>query len=142
MRPSRLGGADIDDKLILGRGLHGEVRRSLALQDVIRITGGEPMLVDVFGSAAGDEGAFVVHRGQICAAGKRNNQIVMDLGVGPAVTIRPQFGERANASTARSISGASRIFTGLTLKPSGEADCDNFAHGRLAKLISFDDFVD
>ena len=37
-------------RLVLSRRLDRQVRWLLALQDAIRITGGEPMLVDVVGS--------------------------------------------------------------------------------------------
>ena len=48
------------------------------------------------------------------AGRQRDDQIAMsDAGPLP-VTIRPPFGERAKAATARSISSASRTLTGFT----------------------------
>src|SRR5262245_53706176 len=47
-----LGGLDVDHQLILGRGLHREVGRLLALEDAIDITGCTPGLIEEIGSKA------------------------------------------------------------------------------------------
>ena len=58
----RLGGLQVDDQLVLGRRLHRQVGRLLALEDAIDVAGRAPALVDQIGSirdqaAAGDEHA-------------------------------------------------------------------------------------
>ena len=42
----RLGGLEVDDQLELGRRLHRQVGRLLALEDAIDIAGRAPVLVD------------------------------------------------------------------------------------------------
>ena len=71
---------------------------------------------------------------------ERDDQIAMNGRNALGVTIRPPFGARANAATARSISAASRTSTGLTSIPSDGATAwiaANWpapaAYGRIAK---------
>ena len=45
----RLSGLEIDHQLVLGRRLHRQVGRLLALEDAIDIAGRAPVLVDVSG---------------------------------------------------------------------------------------------
>ena len=52
---------------------------------------------------------------------QRDDQIAMNFANALAVTIRPPFGARANAVTARSISPASRTLIGLTSIPNDGA---------------------
>ena len=52
---------------------------------------------------------------------QRDDQIAMNLADGLAVTIRPPFGARAKAATARSISATSRMSIGLTSTPTDGA---------------------
>ena len=115
----RLGGLEVDHRLVLGRRLHRQVGRLLALEDAVDVAGRAPVLVDLIRpigdqAAGGDEGAFEVDRGQLVPGRQRDDQIAMTLRAAPAVTIRPPFGARAKAATARSISPASRMLTGLT----------------------------
>ena len=42
----RLGGLQVDDQLVLGRRLHRQVGRLLALEDAIDVAGCAPVLVD------------------------------------------------------------------------------------------------
>ena len=42
----RLGGLEVDDKLVLGRRLHRQVGGLLALEDAVDIAGRAPVLVD------------------------------------------------------------------------------------------------
>ena len=113
--------------LVLGRRLHRQVGRLLALEDAIDVAGGAPVLVDRIRpigdqAAGGDEEAFEVDRGQLVPGRQRDDQIAMNASpTALAVTIRPPFGERAKAATARSISPASRMLTGLTSTPSDGA---------------------
>ena len=72
-------------------------------------------------AAGGDERALEVNCGQLVPRRKREDQIAMKVADLVAVTIRPPFGARANASTPRSISPASRILTGNTWTPSDGA---------------------
>ena len=56
----RLGSLEIDHQLVLGRRLHRQVGRLLALEDAIDIAGGAPVLVEQIGpvgdqAAAGDK---------------------------------------------------------------------------------------
>ena len=58
----RLGGLEVDHQLVLGRRLHRQVGRLLALEDAIDVAGRAPVLVDQIGpigdqAAAGDEEA-------------------------------------------------------------------------------------
>ena len=75
----RLGGLEIDDELVLGRRLHRQVGRLLALQDAIDIAGGAPVLVDEIRpvgdqAAGGDEVAIGVDRGQLVPGRQRDDQ--------------------------------------------------------------------
>ena len=59
----RLGGFEIDHQFELGRRLHRQVGRLLALEDAVNVAGCAPVLVDEIRSirdqaAAGDEEAF------------------------------------------------------------------------------------
>ena len=56
----RLGGLEVDHQLVLGRRLHRQVGRLLALEDAIDVAGRAPVLVDRIRpigdqAAAGDE---------------------------------------------------------------------------------------
>ncbi len=119
-RPSALAVLRLSTSLVLGRRLHRQVGRLLALEDAVDVAGRAPVLVDVIRpigdqAAGGDEGAFEVDRGQLVPGRQRDDQIAMNAPpTRSAVTIRPPFGERAKAATARSISPASRMLTGLT----------------------------
>ena len=42
----RLGGLEVDDQFVLGRRLHRQVGRLLALEDAIDVAGRAPVLVD------------------------------------------------------------------------------------------------
>ena len=123
----RLGGLEVDHQLVLGRRLHRQVGGLLALEDAIDVAGRAPVLVDQIRpigdqAAAGDEEAVGIDRGQPVPGRQRDDQIAMKRpSVALAVTIRPPFGARANAATARSISPASRTSIGLTSTPSDGA---------------------
>ena len=116
----RLGGLEIDDQFVLGRRLHRQVGRLLALEDAIDVAGGAPVLVDEIGpignqAAAGDEVAFEVDRGQLVPGRQRDDQIAMNCSPTRSPSRSGRHSERAaKAATARSISPASRTLTGLT----------------------------
>ena len=79
----RLGGLEVDHQLVLGRRLHRQVGRLLALEDAIDVAGRAPELVDQIRpigdqAAAGDEVASVVDRGQFVPGRKRDDQLAMD----------------------------------------------------------------
>ena len=68
----RLGGLEVDDQLVLGRRLHRQVGRLLALEDAIDVAGRASVLVDEIGpigdqAAGGDEVAFGSRPRAICA---------------------------------------------------------------------------
>ncbi len=68
----RLGRFQVDHEFIFGRCLHCKVGRLLTLENAIGVTGSAPVLVDEIRpigdqAAGGDEGAFVVERGQFVA---------------------------------------------------------------------------
>ena len=70
--PERLGGLEVDHKLVLGRRLHRQVGRLLALEDAIHVPGRLPVLFGLIRpvgdqAAGGDEVAGAVDRGQIDA---------------------------------------------------------------------------
>ena len=79
----RLGGLEVDHQLVLGRRLHRQVGRLLALEDAIDVAGRAPVLVDEIRpvgdqAAAGDEEAFGVDRGQLVPGRQRDDQIAMN----------------------------------------------------------------
>src|ERR1700716_4327743 len=49
----RLGGLEVDDQLVLGRRLHRQVGRLLALEDAVDVAGGASVLVDQVGPVGG-----------------------------------------------------------------------------------------
>ena len=46
--PERLGGFEIDHRLVLGRRLHPKVRRLLAPEDAVYVAGSAPVRVNSF----------------------------------------------------------------------------------------------
>ena len=79
----RLGGLEVDHQLVLGRRLHRQVGRLLALEDAVDVAGRAPVLVDAIRpigdqAAGGDEEAFVVDRGQLVPGRQRDDQIAMN----------------------------------------------------------------
>src|SRR6516164_5037912 len=48
-KPERLGGLEVDDQLILGRRLHRQIGRLLALKNAINITSRAPILIGGIG---------------------------------------------------------------------------------------------
>jgi len=114
----RLGGLEVDDKLILRRRLHRHVCGLFAFEDAVDVTNRLPPHVDPIRpigdqAACGDEGAIEVDRGQLVQGCELNDQIAIKQRP-PAVTIRPPFGDRAKAVTVRSISPASRLLSEVT----------------------------
>ena len=68
----RLGGLEVDHQLVLGRRLHRQVGRLLALEDAVDVAGGAPVLVDEIGpigdqAAGGDEEALGSRPRAACA---------------------------------------------------------------------------
>jgi hypothetical protein len=69
-KSERLGGLEVDHKLVLGRCLHRQVGRFLALEDAIDVSGRAPVLIVVIGpiedqAAAGDDVSVRIDRGQL-----------------------------------------------------------------------------
>ena len=126
-RPSALAVLRLIDQLVLGRRLHRQVGRLLALEDAIDIAGRAPVLVDQIRSvgdqaAAGDEEAVGVDRGQSVPGRQRDDQIAMnDCQCARRARSGRHSSERAKAVTARSISPASRTSTGLSSTPNDGA---------------------
>src|SRR5215216_617764 len=115
----RFRGLEIDDQFVLGRRLHRQVGRLLALEDAVDVSSRAPKLVEEIRAignqaAGGDEVAFIVDTGQPVAGGQRDDRSRCTAAAGLAVTIRPLFAERAKVAMARSISATSRTLTGLT----------------------------
>ena len=82
-RPSALAVLRLIDQLVLGRRLHRQVGRLLALEDAIDVAGRAPVLVDQIRpvgdqAAAGDEEAVGVDRGQLVPGRQRDDQIAMN----------------------------------------------------------------
>ena len=78
----RLRGLEIDDQLVLGRRLHRQVGRLLALEDAIDVAGRAAELVHEIipvgdQATAGDEVASVIDRGQLMPGRKRDDQLAM-----------------------------------------------------------------
>ena len=78
----RLGGLEIDHQLVLGRRLHRQIGRLLALEDAIDVAGRAPVLIDEIRpigdqAASGDEEAFGVDRRQLVLGRQRDDQIAM-----------------------------------------------------------------
>src|SRR5262249_25756564 len=112
-------GLEVDHQLVLGRRLNRQLGWLLAFQDAVDVAGGAPELIDeiraIGHQAAGvDEDTIVVDRGQLVAGRQLDDQVAMKPYRPPPVTIRPPFGVRAKAATARSISAAPLTLTGLT----------------------------
>ena len=68
--------------LVLGRRLHRQVGRLLALEDAIDVAGRLPVLIDVISpigdqAAGGDEGSVEVDRGQFVSGRQRDDQVAM-----------------------------------------------------------------
>src|SRR5262249_290030 len=79
----RLGGLEIDYQFVLGRILHWQISRSLALKDAVDITSRAPVEVGIVGpvgdqASVGDEGTVRIYGGQLVPGGKRDDQIAMN----------------------------------------------------------------
>jgi hypothetical protein len=113
-------------QLVLGRVLHRQIGRLLALEDAIDVAGRSPVRRNVI-RAVGDQTAAAgevrgsVHGGQMVAGRKRDDQIAMNNDDGDPTMIRPPFGTCANAMTARSISTGSRTSIGRNSTPNDGA---------------------
>ena len=84
LRPSALAVLRLIDQLVLGRRLHRQVGRLLALEDAIDVAGRAAVLVDQIGAignqaAAGDEEAVGIDRGQLVPRRQRDDQIAMSI---------------------------------------------------------------
>ena len=95
----RLGGLEVDHQLVLGRRLHRQVGRLLALEDAVDVAGRAPVLVDEIRpigdqAAAGDEEALEVDRGQFVPGRQRDDQIAMNA----SPTRSPSRSDRHSAS--------------------------------------------
>ena len=93
----RLGGLEVDHQLELGRLLHRQVGRLLALEDAIDVAGGAPVCVgrvDPVGdqAAASDENAVRVDRRQPMLGRKRDDPLTVSKCRCAEVTINPPFG--------------------------------------------------
>jgi hypothetical protein len=78
----RPGGLQIDNQLVLGRRLHRQVGRLLALEDAIDVSRGAPVLLDRIGpirhqASATGEVLIGVDRGQSVLRSKGNDQIAI-----------------------------------------------------------------
>ena len=105
----RRGGFQIDDELELGRGLHRQVGRFLAVQDAVDVGGRASVQVDQVGpirhEATGlDEEAIGVDRRQPMPGRERDDALTLDRGSGADTTIRPPSGPLANSDTMASVS--------------------------------------
>ena len=114
----RHGGLEVDDKLILCRRLHRHIGWLVALEDAVDVARRAAIQIDAVRpigeqAAGSNERAIEVDRWELVPRRKRNDQIARNAGP-PAVKIKPPFGDRAKALTARSISLASRLLNELT----------------------------
>ena len=131
VKAERFGGLEVDHQLVLGRRLHRQVGRLLALEDAIDVAGGSPVLVGEIRpvgdqAAVRDEKPVGIDRGQPMPGRQRNDQIAMKCRRtrSPSRSGR-HSAVRANAAMARSISPASRTLTGLNSTPNdGATDLD------------------
>ena len=109
-RPSALAVLRLIDQLVLGRRLHRQVGRLLALEDAVDVAGRAPVLVDQIRpvgdqATGGDEVAAGVDRGQPVPGRQRDDQIAMNASPTRSPSRSGRHSpERANAVTARSIS--------------------------------------
>ena len=104
-------------QLVLGRRLHRQVGRLLALEDAIDVAGRAPVLVDEIRpvgdqAAGGDEGTIEVDRRQSVPGRQRDDQLAMNVRQRARRHDQAAIRERAKAAMARSISPASRTLTG------------------------------
>ena len=104
----RLGGLEVDHQFVLGRRLHRQVGRLLALENAVDIASRAAVLVDKIGPV-GDQAAG---RDEIARAVDRRDAVAAIIAAirsrcaferGPPRTIKPSFGPRRNPATARSI---------------------------------------
>src|SRR6266480_7595490 len=76
----RLGGLEVDDQLILGRCLHWQVGRLLALEDAIGVAGGSPVRVYLVRPVADQSSGIDVDAERIdrwqTVAGRRSNNLL------------------------------------------------------------------
>src|SRR5215467_13282437 len=118
-----LRGLEIDHQLILGRRLHRQVGRLLALENAIDVAGRAAVLIVVI-RPIGDQPAgfdvepFDTDRGKSVLDCQLREQMTMAAADALPVTIRPPFGRRAKAAMSRSISFGSRTLIGVTSTPS------------------------
>src|SRR6516165_6519563 len=80
--PERVGGLEVDDQLVFGRRLHGQIPRLLALEDAIDVRRGTAVRVDRIRAigdqaAGGDKEAERIDRGQLVAGRQREDQLAM-----------------------------------------------------------------
>src|SRR6516225_1027042 len=81
----RLRGLEVDYQLVLGRRLHRQVARLLALEDAIDVAGSAHILIADVGSigdqaASGHKESMEVNCGQFLLSSKRDEQITMQYG--------------------------------------------------------------
>src|SRR5262245_48024600 len=81
----RLGGLEVDDKLIFRWRLHRHIGWLLALENAVDVACRTPEHVDPIRSvgeqpASGDKTAIEVDRGQLVSRGQRDDQIAMNQG--------------------------------------------------------------
>src|SRR5215510_1065338 len=79
----RLRGLEVNYQFVLGRILHWQISRSLALKDAVDITSRAPVQVGIVGpvgdqASVGDEGTVRIYGGQLVPGGKRDDQIAMN----------------------------------------------------------------
>jgi|RhiMetdeSRZDD1v2_1073273.scaffolds.fasta_scaffold262853_2 dihydrofolate reductase len=79
----RFGSLQVDDEIILGRRLHREIARFLALEDAINIGGRARVLVTKirpirYQSSSDNIGSLLVRCRQFISGSQRNYQITMD----------------------------------------------------------------
>src|SRR5262249_38896147 len=108
VKRERLSCFQIDHQLVLGRRLHRQVGRLLALEDAIDIAGRTPALVDEIRSVGNQaarvgKATFVVDCRQLVPGCERDDQVAMKRRDGLPVTISPLFGPLANAAMPCSI---------------------------------------
>ncbi len=129
----RLGGLEVDDQLVLGRRLHRQVGRLLALEDAVDVAGRSPVQIDQVGpighQAAGrDEEAIRIDRGQLVPRRERDDQIAMNRRDRAHRHDQTAVRTRAKAATSRSISPAIAQIDRAQLHPSDGATAWITAH--------------
>src|SRR4051794_10664981 len=122
LEAERFCGVEIDDQVVLGRCLDGQVAGLLAVENAIDVRSRASILVDRIRPirdqpTAAPEERVGINSGQAVPRRRCDDQLTMNRCRALAVTINPTFDLLANAVMPRSISPGSRMASRITSTP-------------------------